>query len=250
MGIPKWLSKAAEEAEPKKPSFTNEIWEKILSLSDGGKLDDSLTEFVEEMKSLKDLMDTALGKLTEQAAITKQAKAPELPKSKEEPEHLKLTPEEERINKLINEVPPSAPKETNPSGRKKLAPRLKEPETTKWKEIRFNKRTGTWQVVVTIRHTRNFMSENDAIDFTKKAELEKSIDKTSINVTQVKALLSGMSRHIQQYNEMLGTRAKQKGELNNEELERHVKWLTEQKAILDSILQEPVTLKKEADKGN
>ena len=78
----------------------------------------------------------------------------------------------------VGEVPPALPSKREPT---KIPPKIKEPETTKWKEIRFNKRTGSWQVVVTQRHTRNFASEDEAITYTRKAELDDSGTKEKVS---------------------------------------------------------------------
>jgi hypothetical protein len=147
----------------------------------GGKLDDWASQVMEEVECLRDVMNTAVSQVNqklEQPVVAKTA-APtkEKPKAKDNLDK----PFDFGDARLTEEAPKEISEDDEdeedkgllpPSNNRKLPPKMKEPETTKWKEIRFNKRTGTWQVVVTIRHTRNFLSEDEAVDFTKKASKE------------------------------------------------------------------------------
>ncbi len=162
MSIPKWLAKAAEECTEKlNVNFSDPIYEKFLGLYNEGKLDEGAERVVEEIEYLRDVMNHAVAKLSLNKEAKEGAPADEL----SEPV------KSDKTDKLL-EVPPTPPS-GKPVERKMLPGRVKEPETTKWKEIRFNKRTGTWQCVITTRMTRNFLSENEAVEFTKKANLSK-----------------------------------------------------------------------------
>lgn len=158
MAIPQWLNKVAEDHKDAPVDFSDGTYAKLLDMYKQGKLDEWASGVVEEVEQLRDVMNSAIAQVSTKLELTKTA-APAAKPAKDLPFEIG----DERLKE-----------EKNPgeAGVRRLPPKMKEPETTKWKEIRFNKRTGTWQVVVTIRHTRNFMSENEAVDFTKKAELE------------------------------------------------------------------------------
>lgn len=161
MAIPQWLNKVAEDHKDAPVDFSDGTYAKLLDLYKQGKLDAWASGVVEEVEQLRDVMNTAIAQVSTKLELTKTA-APAAVKEKPAKD-MPFEVGDERLR----EVP-----KAEEGGARRLPPKMKEPETTKWKEIRFNKRTGTWQVVVTIRHTRNFMSENEAVDFTKKAELE------------------------------------------------------------------------------
>ena len=154
MGIPHWIAKTAkEDGESPNVNFSDSTYDKLLGLYNEGKLDNATAQIVEEVEYLRDVMNHTVSQIKDKMAISKEAApAPEKP----------MAP--------AKEVPPPSPSGA-PLSKTKLEPRLKEPETTKWKEIRFNKRTGTWQCVITTRLTRNFLSEDAAVEFTKKASL-------------------------------------------------------------------------------
>ena len=165
MSIPKWLTKTAVEEVEKSSgvNFSDPAYEKLLGLYNEGKLNEEDALRVEQLEYLRDIMNHTVSKMS----ISKEAK--ESPATLPE----KKPPQEPKVEKSIPEVPPPF-SSGRPIEKSKLPPRVKEPETTKWKEIRFNKRTGTWQCVVTTRLTRNFLSENEAVEFTKKANLSQS----------------------------------------------------------------------------
>jgi hypothetical protein len=175
MAIPQWITKTANEVSDAASNVTSSTWEHILELQKAGKLPEHLAQAAEEIQSLLTLIDHAVVEIDKgmgEKPMTKMA-APatkEKPKEKEGPldfgdeRLLEKGPEEDDDE----EEKPTLPGTVN----RKLPPKMKEPETTKWKEIRFNKRTGTWQTVITIRHTRNFLSEDEAVEFTKKASKE------------------------------------------------------------------------------
>jgi len=180
MAIPSWLQKTASEVEEVKdekgPSvnFMDDTYKKLLDMYKGGKLDDWASQIMEEVECLRDVMNTAISQVNQKLEPMAKTAAP---KTKEKPfdfgdARLKedVTPREEKEDAEEAEEDGDDEKTILPGTvNRKLPPKMKEPETTKWKEIRFNKRTGTWQVVVTIRHTRNFLSEDEAVDFTKQA---------------------------------------------------------------------------------
>lgn len=169
MPIPEWLTKVAAEAKDSSVDFMDARYADLLNKLKEGKLDDTTASAVDEIEQLRGVINQAVSKLT--GTMHKEAKTPLKTSPTDDdysPEAMKLTPDEEKVNKLIADSPEVADK-PKPG---KLPAKIKQPETTKWKEIRFNKRTGTWQVVVTIRHTRNFLSENEAVDFTKKASMD------------------------------------------------------------------------------
>lgn len=163
MPISEWLLKVAAESKDGSVDFMDERYADLLNRLKEGKLDDTTASVVNEIEQLRGVINAAVSKLT--GTLHKEAKAPAA-----EPT---LTPDELQAQDLIADAPEVPPKETKPSTGK-IPAKIKQPETTKWKEIRFNKRTGTWQVIVTIRHSRNFLSENDAVDFTKKASMDDS----------------------------------------------------------------------------
>lgn len=161
MTIPQWLSKVAEEHTESPVDFSDGTYARLVDMYKQGKLDAWASKVVEEVEQLRDVMNSAVSHVSAKLGLVKVA-AP-IPAKVNTP-----TPKDGPLevgDDRLREVPKIDPT-------RKLPPKMKEPETTKWKEIRFNKRTGTWQVVVTIRHTRNFMSENEAVEFTKKADLE------------------------------------------------------------------------------
>jgi hypothetical protein len=176
MAIPQWLTKTASEVKDATPNLSSPTWDEIVEQYKAGKLNPWSVQVVEEVLALLGVVDTAI------AALQKQKDQPE---SLDKPMDKKAAPTKEKEkakpaddapfdfgdDRLKEEMTPEKEdKDVLPgSVNRKLPPKMKEPETTKWKEIRFNKRTGTWQVVVTIRHTRNFLSEDEAVDFTKKA---------------------------------------------------------------------------------
>lgn len=172
MSIPNWLKATIKESiEKASVNFSDATgtYEGLLELYSKGQLDEKAAQAVEEIQSLLNLIEDATGKLDREVAGLKKIAAP--------PATAPISYGDANVDKLLKESPPMVPspvdelkeepKKAIPRG--KLPPKIKQPETTKWKEIRFNKRTGTWQVVVTIRHTRNFLTENEAVDFTKKA---------------------------------------------------------------------------------
>lgn len=167
MPIPEWLSKVAAEAKDSSVDFMDARYADLLNKLKEGKLDDTTASVVDEIEQLRGVINAAVSKLT--GTMHKEAKAPVA-----EPPAMKLTPDEQQAQALIADSPEDAPPKDLDGKPKpgKIPAKVKQPETTKWKEIRFNKRTGTWQVVVTIRHTRNFLSENEAVDFTKKASMD------------------------------------------------------------------------------
>jgi len=59
------------------------------------------------------------------------------------------------------------PEKKNSPGKLPARPNREEPESTKWKEIRFNKKDGKWQIVTTTRVVRNYNSEDEALDAAK-----------------------------------------------------------------------------------
>lgn len=175
MAIPQWVKKVAEEAHKDTVNFTDSTYDKLVDMYKSGKLDDWASQVVEEVEQLRDVMNTAISQVSNKLLLKEAA-----PKTALKTAPMKELPFDIGDNRL-KEIPDVPLKLNTPETgtNRKLPPKMKQPETTKWKEIRFNKRTGTWQVVVTIRHTRNFMSENEAVDFTKKAELEGDINETS-----------------------------------------------------------------------
>ena len=170
MSIPEWINKvAADNSLEKDSKFSDEIYTSLLK---NENLNEEQRETLDEISTLLDVCDVATKKLHENISgtIRKEA-APKLPPAASKApetitdEDLGMTPDvAEALHKPKDDIPkiPGA----------KIPPKVKQPETTKWKEIRFNKRTGTWQTVVTIRHTRNFLTEDEAVDFTKKAGLD------------------------------------------------------------------------------
>lgn len=171
MPIPDWLSKVAEDITAESSTYKTRI-EKLKADAHAQH-----AEALEEAEQLADLLDAVLNKIE---GIHKEAKdvqptAKVTPAPKSTSETFKLTPEEEQAQELIADAPEVPPKtlDLGKGSKGKVPAKIKQPETTKWKEIRFNKRTGTWQVIVTIRHSRNFLSENDAVEFTKKANLQE-----------------------------------------------------------------------------
>lgn len=180
MAIPSWISKAAEELDKGKDAlvnFSDHTYDKLVELYKGGKLDETSSALVEEMEELRGVLNHAVAQASEQILSIKKEAAPAAPpKPKGKGEDAPFDFGDERLKEEMTPAPAS-PKGETPG---KLPARIKQPETTKWKEIRFNKRTGTWQVVVTIRHTRNFSTENEAVEFTKKAEMSgDNIEKSS-----------------------------------------------------------------------
>jgi hypothetical protein len=163
MNIPDWLKDVTNDKKPavvKKAMFNEEAYKALLAKASEGKFDESKTQALGEITELLKVVDNAVESLSN--GLTKKA-APLMPPAS---------------------MPAPAKKKKNV-----LPPKIKEPETSKWKEIKFNKRTGTWQVVVTQRHVRNFLSENEAIDFTKKASLvEKKASKASLLLGLICAL--------------------------------------------------------------
>jgi hypothetical protein len=161
MSIAPWIKKTAEEAEHKEApvDFSDHYYAKLVDMYKQGKLDSWASQIVEEVEQLRDVMNSAISQVSCKLGLTKIAAAP----VKDMPFELG--------DERLKEVPTPKKLDKGEQPARRLPPKMKEPETTKWKEIRFNKRTGTWQTVVTIRHTRNFLSENEAVEFTKKAEL-------------------------------------------------------------------------------
>ena len=175
MGIPNWVRTALKESIEKTSvefSDATGTLDQLLDLYARGQLDEKSAAAVEEIKTLLNLVENATEKLGKTVGgLSKIAK--------DEP----ISFGDKNVDNLLKESPPMVPspaetaapalapgKDKAPS-KGKLPAKIKQPETTKWKEIRFNKRTGTWQVIVTIRHSRNFLTENDAVDFTKKASV-------------------------------------------------------------------------------
>lgn len=168
MSIPQWISKTAEEAvEPKVTddaklpvNFQDKAYDQLLEMYSNGTLDEEASQIIEEVEFLRDVMNVAISnvkrKVLDKDVLKKEAKdAPVLD-----------------FSKSTENVPPAMPSGRLPKSLpQRLSPKLKDPETTKWKEIRFNKRTGTWQAVVTTRSVKNFTIENEAIDFIKKANI-------------------------------------------------------------------------------
>lgn len=207
MKISNWITKVAnlDEATPEvtKTPETNSLnlaaYEQLLKKKADGTLKD---EDASTLNEIEELLKVAIKAAEQLVGVKKEAATPMFPKQQ----------------------------------RDVLPPKIKEPETTKWKEIRFNKRTGTWQVVITTRHVRNFLTENEAIDFTKKA----SLNAKAISATQVQALLDRWSRGIDQYASQL--EAENVKGLDDEQLKRHAAWLREMKGTLDRITSEPITV--------
>jgi len=170
MKIPSWISKVASESEEEKTKVNlqdpiySELKEKV------GEDEDKLTA-LSEIDFLVNFANYAISQLAVQMGLIKEAASKQMPSLPKLPPEMSVPEAREKIT----EVPPSLPGDKGG----KLPGKIREPETTKWKEIRFNKRTGTWQTVVTTRHTRNFATENEAVEFTKKAELNDTIEKLS-----------------------------------------------------------------------
>ena len=179
--IPSWIIKTANDEKGTSVKLTDDTYKKLLDMYKGGKLDEWATQVMEEIECLLDVVNTAIDqvsqKLEGKPAVAKTASpAKEKEKEKEKVEH--TTPLDFGDERLKEEMSTEEEEEEEKrilpgTVNRKLPPKMKEPETTKWKEIRFNKRTGTWQTVISIRHTRNFMTEDEAVDFTKKAELNE-----------------------------------------------------------------------------
>ena len=176
MAIPQWITKTANEVKDAASNVTSPAWEGLVEKYKAGTLDQWGTQVVEEVLSLLGVIDSAITELEkkvgEKPAMAKIALAetPDKKKSKE-----KEGPFDFGDERLVEKGPEEVEedKEVLPGAvNRKLPPKMKEPDTTKWQEIRFNKRTGTWQTVITIRHTRNFMTKDEAVEFTKKASKE------------------------------------------------------------------------------
>lgn len=163
MGIPQWLNKVAEDHKDAPVDFSDSTYAKLVDMYKQGKLDGWASQVVEEVEQLRDVMNSAIAQVSTKLGLAKTAAPATTPAAPK-----KDIPFDIGDERLKEEPTKQLP------GTRKLPPKMKEPETTKWKEIRFNKRTGTWQTVVTIRHTRNFITESEAVDFTKKAELDDS----------------------------------------------------------------------------
>jgi hypothetical protein len=171
MAIPKWIEDAVHIEKNSKVNFSDEMHSKLKDAAKAGHLSEEALEALAQVEQMLGVAADSVGVLCQRhlsdGAISKEAKP--LPPPPPPPATSKVSPADMGMGPGLAE--PQKPMMSKPKPGK-LPGRVKEPETTKWKEIRFNKRTGTWQVVVTIRHTRNFLSENEAVDFTKKASLD------------------------------------------------------------------------------
>ena len=173
MSIENWILKTAGEvgemtqneayktSKGREVKFSDEAYNELRARAQKGDLSPEQIEAVSQIEYLWDTIKVATARLHDQLEAPEQVEAATKPMPKA-PEKV-----DEVVEEVKEEVPPAMPSGNKPAN--KLAPTIKEPETTKWKEIRFNKRSGTWQAVVTTRHTRNFETESEAIDFLKKA---------------------------------------------------------------------------------
>jgi len=174
--IKNWIMKTAEELgeivddesyktkDGRSISFHDEAYEELRKKATDGQLSDEVATAVSEIEFLLDTAKVATARILDKME-TKEGATKGIPASPA------------AVEKDLKAVPPPLPSGKDPT---KIPGKIKEPETTKWKEIRFNKRTGTWQVVITTRHTRNFATEDEAIDFTRKASLKKEAGKGKV----------------------------------------------------------------------
>jgi len=158
MKIANWIFKAAaDESREQSINLTDAAYEDLLTQYHEGKLDDVDADTLEEIEFLRDLINVAATKLIR--GTTKEAAPKPLPNKK---------PGDETVMRTVEKVPPPLPSGATFPERKKLPGKSPEPEATKWKEIRFNKREGKWQVIVSLRTVRNFNTEEEALDYAKK----------------------------------------------------------------------------------
>lgn len=160
MRIPSWILKTAEKDDTPAISFSDPAYDELFSKYKSGSLDDEAADAVEQIEYLRDVMNVAVSKLLK--GNSKEAATKELPK--DTPAADLPTPPARK------EVPPPAPSGATLPAREndKKKEKVPEPEATKWKEIRYNKRDGKWEAIVTTRSVRHFNTEDEAIDFTKK----------------------------------------------------------------------------------
>lgn len=191
MAIPEWINKTVNDSLEKnsKVNFSDETHSKLLAAVE--TLPEADKETLEQISQLLGVINVAVGELGKKylGDIKKEA-APRVP-----PAAVKVSPPPPLPAAKLQDADlgmgsgisePQKPMMSKPKGPGKLPAKIKEPETTKWNEIRFNKRTGTWQVVITVRHTRNFLSENEAVDFTKKASLNTTARAKYSNISSFK----------------------------------------------------------------
>jgi len=143
MGIPNWIIKVADTKVDN--LFPEDEYKNLLQKYDQGNLSGEEADALEEIAYLLHIIKTAVSKLV---SPIKEAAAPESTPSKEV-------------------VPPATLPKVLPD-RKVLPGKTPEPSSTKWKEIRYNKRDGKWQIITSIRTVRNFNSEEEALEFGKK----------------------------------------------------------------------------------
>lgn len=244
MKIPNWISKVADEGEVVKEEKPEEHSEINFNSNDygelcKGELSPEKAAALEQVKELICFLNMVVDKLKRGDDVAEDHHP------KEAPAMLKEAANNTKQMPNLGPPLPNPVKEDQGRGQKSLPPaKIKEPETTKWKEIRFNKRTGTWQVVITTRHVRNFLSENEAIDFTKKAQLEKN----AINVTQMRALLAAWSRRIDNTLDDWSKKKPLSADDATVTVARFEPWLLEMKESLDTIINdsELAGMKKEA----
>lgn len=175
MGIPEWLTRTAKESiEKTSVKFSDETFSRLLDKYQKGLLDAAASSAVEEILSLLGVIDNAVAKLDQNVSgLNKAAKTESLTGDDRIDKLLEETP----ANKAPEPKPEAMPDAKTPAPKGKIPAKIKQPETTKWKEIRFNKRTGTWQTVVTVRHSRNFLTEEEAVEFTKFANKQSPDNK-------------------------------------------------------------------------
>jgi len=135
MSIANWIFKVADESVEE--IFPEKDYKDLLSKYKKGELKEVEASAVEEITYLLQIINSVIPKL-----INSKIEAAETLRD-------------------------SLPAEKLPE-RKILPGKQPEPSSTKWKEIRFNKKDSKWQVISNVRTVRNFNSEEEALEFAKK----------------------------------------------------------------------------------
>ncbi len=166
-GIPEWIVSTAEAegvdvSGYKNINLNDPVFQQLNDQYRKGSLSENDADAFEEIEYLRDVINVAVAKLSERMTSPEKEAATKTLPDTDKIDEVPDLPEEKA------EVPPPLPSgKDTPERKKTIIPGKGEPDTTKWKEVRFNKRAGKWQAVVTTRVVRNYDSEVAALDAAK-----------------------------------------------------------------------------------
>ena len=151
--ISEWILKTAEEAEKSVVDLSDPKYKELCEKYEKDQLTAKEAGAFEEIEYLRDLVNVVATKILNGLCTDKEAAKPPSPEPSKK------------------EVPPPMASGKEMAQKPKVLPAMPgntEPQVTRWKEVRFNKKDGKWQTVLSERTVNNFNTEDEALEFLGK----------------------------------------------------------------------------------